>query len=150
MKEQDILSENQPGNILSEPALEFGKNAFKDFGYINKARRGLTKRNLLSLKKNTHLDLETLANLLDINPRTIQRRGDDEPFKTSTSEKMLAIANLYTYGFEIFESNQNFIKWMNSPISALNNEMPISFLDTFYGINEVKNLIGRIAYGVYS
>ena len=149
MENYEIL-EDEKLSMVSEPTVTYGNQKHQPFQYISKARKGLTKANLLTLKKNISLDLDTLANLLDINPRTIQRRANDEPFKTSTSEKMLAIANLYTFGFDIFDSRSTFINWMNSPITALNNEKPIAFLDTFYGINEVKNIIGRLAYGVYS
>jgi uncharacterized protein (DUF2384 family) len=39
--------------------------------------------------------------------------------------------------------------WIKSSIQALNVETPISVLDTFNGISEVKNIIGRVAHGVY-
>jgi putative toxin-antitoxin system antitoxin component (TIGR02293 family) len=149
MKTYSIL-EDTPASILNEPAAVSYTQYKGRFNYIDTARIGLTKKNLLTLKKNTNLDLETLSNLLDINPRTIQRREDNEPFKTSTSEKMLALADLYEFGFDIFEERDRFYKWMNTPVLALGNEKPITFLDTFYGINEVKNLIGRMAHGIPS
>ncbi len=149
MENYSLLEDRSSADIASEPAVVYGRNR-GGFSYISTARKGLTKKNLLVLKKNTNLDLDTLSNLLDINPRTIQRRTDDEPFKTSTSEKMLALSDLYLFGFDIFEERKLFYKWMDTPILALDNEKPISFLDTFYGINEVKNIIGRLAYGIPS
>ncbi|MFN0047744.1 MAG: antitoxin Xre/MbcA/ParS toxin-binding domain-containing protein [Cytophagales bacterium] len=149
MKTYSIL-EDSPSSILNEANAATYTSHNGGFTYIDTARLGLTKKNLLTLKKNTNLDLETLSNLLDINPRTIQRREDDEPFKTSTSEKMLALADLYEFGFDVFEERDRFYQWMNTPILALGQEKPIAFLDTFYGINEVKNIIGRMAYGIPS
>jgi putative toxin-antitoxin system antitoxin component (TIGR02293 family) len=134
-------------SILAEPMVEYGSS----YGsYIQVARKGLTKKNLNQLKKNTELDLDTLSNLLDINPRTIQRRTDDEPFKLNTSEKMIAIAEIYSKGFHVFGNKDKFRKWMITPIKALGGVTPLSLMDTHYGMELVADEIGRIQYGVYS
>ncbi|MDX2191064.1 MAG: MbcA/ParS/Xre antitoxin family protein [Bacteroidota bacterium] len=129
-------------SILGEPSVAYG--------YVASARNGLNKNNLINLKNNTGLDYEVLATLLDINTRTIQKRKIDEPFKLNTSEKMIAIAELYANGFETFGDKEKFKKWMNYPLPALGGATPLSMLDTHYGIQMVTDVIGRIKYGIYS
>ena len=40
--------------------------------------------------------------------------------------------------------------WLRTPNRALGGEVPIDQLDTDLGVKEVENILGRIAYGVYS
>ncbi len=39
---------------------------------------------------------------------------------------------------------------MKTTNRALGNIKPLSLLDTLYGMEEIKHLIGRIEHGVYS
>jgi putative toxin-antitoxin system antitoxin component (TIGR02293 family) len=41
-------------------------------------------------------------------------------------------------------------QWLRTPNRALGGEVPIDQLDTDLGSKEVENILGRIAYGVYS
>jgi uncharacterized protein (DUF2384 family) len=57
---------------------------------------------------------------------------------------------LYQFGIEVLGSLDNFKIWINSPILALGQQKPKEFLDTSLGITMLKNILGRIQYGVYS
>jgi hypothetical protein len=55
------------------------------------------------------------------------------------------------FALEIFDNNKKDVRsWMSSPNGALNNASPISLIDTPAGLEEVYNVLGRIATGVYS
>jgi putative toxin-antitoxin system antitoxin component (TIGR02293 family) len=41
-------------------------------------------------------------------------------------------------------------EWLRTPNRALGGLAPIDQLDTDLGVREVENILGRIAYGVYS
>ena len=60
------------------------------------------------------------------------------------------MADLYSYGFEVFEDKDRFNQWMSKPNKALNGKAPYDLIDNQFGREEVKNLIGRIDYGIYS
>ncbi len=68
----------------------------------------------------------------------------------SVSERLLLLADIYSYGYEVFENKERFNHWMKNANTALGGEAPLNLLDTLYGMEEVKHLIGRIEYGVYS
>jgi putative toxin-antitoxin system antitoxin component (TIGR02293 family) len=41
-------------------------------------------------------------------------------------------------------------EWLRTPNRALGGERPLDLLDTDVGAREVEDVLGRIAYGVYS
>jgi uncharacterized protein (DUF2384 family) len=61
----------------------------------------------------------------------------------------MLLAELLSYGREVFESKERFNRWLKEPSNALSGNAPLELLDTLYGIDEVKKELGRIEYGVY-
>jgi putative toxin-antitoxin system antitoxin component (TIGR02293 family) len=51
---------------------------------------------------------------------------------------------------EVFENAEIAEDWLKSPNPALGRKTPNNLLDTNAGIEQVRNLLGRIEYGVYS
>lgn len=113
-------------------------------------REGITKGDLLSLKEKSGLDYSELARALSVTRATLINKKKSEKFSPSLSEKILDIADLYSFGFEVFGNEESFVQWMDTPIRALSYQKPVSYIDNQFGRQEVRNLIGRIAYGVYS
>lgn len=144
--------ENQVKNV---EAILGGRNKLpapltNRMSFIEVARSGLTKENFESLKMFTNLDVNTLAYILAITPRTIQRKKSREKFQPETSERMLGLAEVYAEGIDIFVEKEKFQKWMESPSIALGGKSPLSLMDTLYGRQLVMDELGRIIYGVYS
>jgi len=73
-----------------------------------------------------------------------------ERFPLVLSKKIMSLADLYSFGYEIFGDPAAFKQWIFQPVPALGGQAPYALLDNQYGREEVKNLIGRIAYGAYS
>ena len=117
---------------------------------IEVVRRGLTKQDLEQVKESFGLDYETLAKVLSVAKATLFNKKGTERFSSSLSEKIFALADLYSYGFSVFESKELFNAWMEQENRALGNIRPFELLDTMIGVAEVKNIIGRIEHGVYS
>ena len=51
---------------------------------------------------------------------------------------------------EDFGNADKAAQWLRTPNRALGGALPIDHLDTDLGTREVENILGRIAYGVYS
>ena len=113
-------------------------------------RSGLNKNNLESLKSKAKLDYNTLSALLSTTKATLINRKGNEVFNASLSEKILSLADIYSYGFQVFESETKFNSWINKSNQSLGGNAPIDLLDNQFGREEVRNLLGRIEYGVYS
>ena len=118
--------------------------------YIELSRKGLTMRQLREVLKFTNLTLKDLSSILSISERQLTRYEDDKILRIDISAQLIQIVELYQFGYEVFENEVNFQKWMNSEIRALGFQVPINLLDTPFGIDEVKNVIGRLEHGVYS
>jgi acyl carrier protein len=58
--------------------------------------------------------------------------------------------NVINFATEVFENAEIAEDWLNSPNFALGDKVPYDLLDTDAGIEQVRNLLGRIEYGVYS
>lgn len=142
--------------VVNEPTAYYVANIptpihiLTSFEKMQIIRRGISKRYLESLKKTTALDYTSLADALLVTRATLINKKGDEKFNDQVSERIVSIADLYAYGYEVFEDKDRFNQWMFSPNQALGGEVPFSLINNQYGREEIKNLIGRIAYGVYS
>jgi putative toxin-antitoxin system antitoxin component (TIGR02293 family) len=110
----------------------------------------ISKNYLEHFKKYTNLDYDSLAKVLSVTRATLINKKGDEKFNTTVSEKILALADLYSFGYEVFEDKEKFNQWMFFSNQALGGSIPFDFLHNQYGREEINNLIGRVAYGVYS
>lgn len=113
-------------------------------------RGGVTKTYLTKLKEETSLDYDTLAQALSVTRSTLINKKGNQKFNDHVSERIIAVAELYSFGYEVFGNKENFNKWMFAPNQALGGEAPFELIDNQFGRDEIRNLIGRIAYGVYS
>jgi len=123
---------------------------WSNYDKIEAIKKGISKEELESLKEQSSLDYETLSTILNVTKATLHNKKGKEKFDQYISERIFLLADLYSYGYEVFGDRQKFNDWMKSEIRSLGYTTPLSLLDTLYGIEEVKNVIGRIAYGVYS
>jgi putative toxin-antitoxin system antitoxin component (TIGR02293 family) len=114
------------------------------------SREGVSKKDFQQLKEKTTLDYDQLAKILDVARTTLIAKKGDQRFSSDLSEKIMSLADIYSYGYEIFGDQQEFNQWVFQPLPALGGKAPYDFLDNHYGREEVRNIIGRIAYGVYS
>lgn len=117
---------------------------------MDMVREGVSKKKLESLKRKTNLDYDKLSTILSTTRATLINKKGTENFSAALSEKIVSIADLYSYGFEVFEDETKFNEWVFRPNKALGGKQPFDLLDNQFGREEVKNVIGRIDYGVYS
>ncbi len=114
------------------------------------SKRGVSKTYLEQFKKATALDYDELAGALSVTRATLINKKGAEKFSVPLSERIVSLADLYAYGYEVFEEVAAFNQWMQASNQALGGLTPLSITDSLYGREEVKSLIGRIAYGVFS
>jgi putative toxin-antitoxin system antitoxin component (TIGR02293 family) len=112
-------------------------------------KQGISKTQLEAIKSETDFDYNTLSNLLSVSRTTLIKKKGDEKFDQPTSERIMLLAELISYGREVFEHKERFNAWLKKPAIALGGKAPVELLDTLYGIEEVKKELGRIEYGVY-
>lgn len=116
---------------------------------IGIVKNGITKKQLEAIKSETEFDYHTLSTLLSVSRTTLIKKKGEEKFDQPTSERIMLLAELLSYGREVLESKERFNAWIKMPSLTLGGKAPLELLDTLYGIEEVKKELGRIEYGVY-
>jgi len=149
---------------LAEPAVAYGNlnsaslvgllggsyAVSTDFDLLNLARKGVSKKALVSLAKQISLTIQEIAGIMHISERTLQRYTPATLIKTEHAEKAIELARLYQRGTEVFGTMDNFNDWMKTPNYTLNGEAPLNLLDTSIGFELILQTLGRIEYGVFS
>jgi len=144
------LTLNPLTKVLSKSAKIIPLHQWNTFEKIEAIKEGVTKEQLENLKDKAELDYDTLARVLNVAKATLHNKKGKAKFDQYISERIFLVADLYSFGYEIFGNRLKFNSWMKSEIKALGYVTPLSLIDTLYGIGEVKNMIGRIAYGIIS
>lgn len=117
----------------------------KDF--LLGARKGIQKSRLLSIARESGLTLKELSSYLRVSTRSIQDKEPSQFIAPGPSERALYIAKLFKSGIELFGSKEKFHRWLNSDNVAMSGEKPVSYLDTFSGIQLVLDELNAIDYG---
>ncbi len=136
--------------VILREAAEKPESKMTSFEKIGLIKEGISKKDLENLKQKADLDYNQLAKILLVARATLINRKGKEKFDMSLSEKIVGVADIYSYGYEVFEEESRFNTWMFRPNQALGGSAPYDLLDNQYGREEIKSLIGRINYGVYS
>lgn len=133
-----------------EGSLAMPLSQMTSFQKMKIVRNGISKQYLTRLKNEVSIDYDALARALSVTRATLINKKGLEKFSDHLSERIVAFADLYSFGYDVFEDKERFNAWMFSPNQALGGATPFDLIDNQYGREEVHNLIGRIAYGVYS
>ncbi len=130
--------------------MEQSENQMTPFEKMEKLQQGISKAHLERLKVRTELDYDKLSHVLSVTRSTLIKKKGEQKYSFAVGERILDLADIYSYGYKVFEDEVKFRDWMFKPNHALGGKAPYDILDNQFGRQEVKNLIGRIEYGVYS
>ncbi len=121
------------------------------FDFIRIARKGINAKVINNFRYYFRLPLNSTANMLNISEPTIYRwTKSNKSLDRNFSVKLFEVADLFLYGTEIFKSKENFLKWLNLSNTALGGMEPQELLEIPGGVSKIKDVLGRIEYGVYS
>ena len=152
---------NQELSRVEEPVLAYGVDSLplnpektpvtglSLFQKMKMSESGISKKALEKLKSSFGLNYEQLAELLLVTKATLINKPPASRFNSAISERIISIWEIYAYGYAVF-SEPLFREWLFRKNRALDQKTPFAFLHSSFGREEIKNLIGRIEYGVYS
>ena len=128
-----------------------GKNVKKPNDLAALVRRGLPASSVRVLAEKLDIGNTALSQKLGIPQRTLTRRLSLRSRLTATeSDRMVRLARVFANAVEMIGDEEKAVEWLQTPNRALGGERPLDQLDTDVGAREVEDLLGRIAYGVYS
>jgi len=114
-------------------------------------RKGLPAGSITALAGKLHLATSDLSRKLGIPQRTLTRRLSQASLLTpAESDRTVRMARVFANAVEMIGDRDTAISWLNTPNRALGGERPLDLLDTDVGARMVEDILGRIAYGVYS
>jgi len=114
-------------------------------------REGLPAEALFRLAKQLDLRQAEISEKIGIPQRTLTRRMARHARLTAAeSDRTVRMAQVYATAVDTLGSEDKATQWLKTPNRALRGARPLDQLDTDPGVREVEDVLGRIAYGVYS
>jgi putative toxin-antitoxin system antitoxin component (TIGR02293 family) len=114
-------------------------------------RKGLPAGSVIALAENLRVGNSTLSRKLNIPQRTLTRRMSQRSRLTpAESDRTVRVARVFAHAIEMIGDQEKAVAWLSTPNRALGGEKPLDQLDTDMGARMVEDILGRIAYGVYS
>jgi putative toxin-antitoxin system antitoxin component (TIGR02293 family) len=114
---------------------------------IRRIREGVKKTDWKQLIKYTGSTEKEFEHIL---PASISSMQKKTVYSKETSERIYELAQLFGLGYNVFDSKEDFKKWLMTPSRTLGNKIPFELLDSSFGFEMVENEIVRIQYNVYS
>ncbi len=121
------------------------------FDFIHIASKGIHVSVIRNFSDYFNLKKELVAQMLNISEPTLYRwTKSNKTLDRNFSVKLFEIADLFLFGEEVFGNRDAFFKWLNLPNKALGGLEPHELIEIPGGVSKVKDVLGRIEYGVYS
>jgi len=114
-------------------------------------RQGIPAQALMTLAERAGLRQADVSSRFGIPQRTLTRRlAQHARLTTAESDRAVRLARIYSTALETLGDEEKAADWLKTPNRALRGGRPLDQLDTDPGVREVEDVLGRIAYGVYS
>lgn len=114
---------------------------------IGRIREGVKKTDWKQLIQYTGSTEKEFEHIL---PASISSMQKKTVYSKETSERIYELARLFGLGYDVFDSKEDFKRWLMTPSRTLGNKIPFELLDSSFGFEIVENEIVRIQYNVYS
>lgn len=114
---------------------------------IDRIRIGVKKSDWKQLITNIGFTEKELEYVLPTSISSMQKKSI---YGKESSERIYELAKLYSLGYAVFDSKDNFRDWLMSASKSLGGKKPFDLLDSSFGFQLVENEIIRIQYNVYS
>ncbi|GAC1421301.1 MAG: DUF2384 domain-containing protein [Candidatus Velthaea sp.] len=117
----------------------------------NVIRLGIPVAALAELVRRLALSRGAAAEIFGIPERTMSRRLSSRSRLTpAESDRAVRVARILATAAHLLGDEATAVGWLHDPNRALGGARPLDQLDTEIGAREVEDVLGRIAYGVYS
>lgn len=117
---------------------------------IDRSRQGLIGTEAGRVAGMLGVTDKEMARLLNQSIATFHRQAKAPLLDASTSERLLLLDRLATYGTTVFQDKGKFTRWLRRPLRLLADRSPVDLMDSTTGVQLVEDILGRIEYGVFS
>jgi putative toxin-antitoxin system antitoxin component (TIGR02293 family) len=133
-----------------------GQKAFKQkidsfLSFIEVTQQGIPIAIAQTVQRKMKLSNKQFGEMLNLSESTFQRRIKNKALLSpAESERVIDFSKIIAKGLDVFQNEEDFNTWLNSPILALGNRKPLELLTSSIGREEVLNVLFRIEHGIYS
>ena len=148
------LNMNQP---VETQAFRF---ALTPLQLIDRSRQGVGGAEAGRIAGLLGISDKEMARLLNQSVATFHRQAKAGQLDAATSERLLLLGRLASYGAMVFQdqsgpshggpSHGKFTRWLGRPLRLLGDRSPLDLMDSSTGVQLVEDILGRIEYGVFS
>lgn len=118
---------------------------------VERVEEGLPFAELEHLRENMGLSREEMADLVQIRPRTLDRRKKEGRLRPEESDRLVRASRVFGRAVALFEGDgEGALGWLSSPQRALGGAVPLEMARTEIGAGEVEDLIGRLEHGIFA
>jgi len=115
---------------------------------IRTTRRGLSAKILVSFARHYQISLKHAYRLAGVSTATADRKiRKKEDLAPDATERLTRIAQIEAEAIEVLGDEATARRWLETPNAALGGEPPLGMVDTGYGAEAVRRLLGAIRYG---
>jgi putative toxin-antitoxin system antitoxin component (TIGR02293 family) len=147
---KDVLQAQTVANILGgRKVLSKRINNSNDLKTLT--RKGLPAGSVVALAGKLRVGNGAISRTLHIPQRTLTRRmSEGSRLTPAESDRTVRMARVFAHAIEMIGDEEKAVAWLSTPNRAFGGEKPLDQLDTDTGARAVEDILGRIAYGVYS
>lgn len=121
-----------------------------DVDLVELLEEGFTKNSYLKAKELTGFSHQDMAAVLSVSTKTLESKRGRDKLSDTASERLLKLAEVAASGIHVFGSVELFREWLRRPLRPIGGKRPVDLMVNMYGLEVVKQLLGRIEHGVYS
>lgn len=114
-------------------------------------RKGIPYSFFEKISQFTNFNEQEWASILNISTKSLHRyKQAEKSFKSIHSEKILEMIEITKIGLDVFEDNEKFNLWLDTPNFSLGNYKPKDLIKDSYGKELVITELNQIKYGLFA
>ena len=135
--------------IAAEVLTKYKSAISSDISIVKNANAGISSTIFSELIEISGINKNFLAEeVFDVSLKTMLRyQKEGKKLTPRNSEIALKLLNLFDKGIEIFGSMDSFMVWLNKKAYGLDNEVPLTLMNTNTGIDLIEEELIRIEFG---
>ena len=134
---------------FSHKYVPYSPTPTSDFNLIRGSREGVVRSFVDQVSQMVGLTDNEMAYILGMTPRNLHRILSDKRLSTDASERLLLLRNILIHALDTFEGKRTVVlSWLRTVIPELNDQSPLTLMDTVTGFSLVDDVLGRLDYGL--
>lgn len=138
-------------DTVNETMAHYGQ--WPDFNQkVEIIRNGLPFEAIEQISEQLDTSIKSVLAILGIPQTTYnKKKSENAVLDSKSSEIVMMISEVLDFGVMVFNhEEEKFSRWLKKPNLSLGGHIPESLLDTVTGIEEVRNALNRIEYGIFA